>query len=122
MLCDIFSYIFICIFNFFIFFFFNDTATTEIYTLSLHDALPIHSIKWSAIFALHSMHPISAVRQPCAAHSSVSLVENSLCPSYTGQTSVFPGSLLLFLAGSVTITLVFARMSASLSLSVIAFP
>src|SRR3712207_9580381 len=26
-----------------IFFFFNDTATTEIYTLSLHDALPISS-------------------------------------------------------------------------------
>src|SRR3712207_6879259 len=25
----------------FLFFFFNDTATTEIYTLSLHDALPI---------------------------------------------------------------------------------
>src|SRR3712207_7314117 len=25
----------------FVFFFFNDTATTEIYTLSLHDALPI---------------------------------------------------------------------------------
>src|SRR5471030_520263 len=37
-----------CLFNllyypfaFFLFFFFNDTATTEIYTLSLHDALPI---------------------------------------------------------------------------------
>src|SRR6266567_9196272 len=29
---------FVC---FFFFFFFNDTATTEIYTLSLHDALPI---------------------------------------------------------------------------------
>ena len=27
------------------FFFFNDTATTEIYTLSLHDALPIS--RWS---------------------------------------------------------------------------
>src|SRR5215216_7897973 len=27
----------------FFFFFFNDTATTEIYTLSLHDALPIGS-------------------------------------------------------------------------------
>src|SRR2546429_1517897 len=26
------------------FFFFNDTATTEIYTLSLHDALPISAI------------------------------------------------------------------------------
>src|SRR3712207_1880627 len=27
-----------------IFFFFNDTATTEIYTLSLHDALPIFGV------------------------------------------------------------------------------
>src|SRR5260370_19801704 len=27
------------------FFFFNDTATTEIYTLSLHDALPISVVK-----------------------------------------------------------------------------
>src|SRR5256885_11375253 len=27
-----------------IFFFFNDTATTEIYTLSLHDALPIYFV------------------------------------------------------------------------------
>src|SRR5580658_11388508 len=33
------------------FFFFNDTATTEIYTLSLHDALPIprtRSVWWAA--------------------------------------------------------------------------
>src|SRR2546430_15057312 len=28
----------------FFFFFFNDTATTEIYTLSLHDALPISGL------------------------------------------------------------------------------
>src|SRR3989441_11112677 len=28
----------------FFFFFFNDTATTEIYTLSLHDALPIWAV------------------------------------------------------------------------------
>src|SRR3990170_8508645 len=35
---------FLFIFLFF-FFFFNDTATTEIYTLSLHDALPI-SQRW----------------------------------------------------------------------------
>src|SRR6266568_9427429 len=32
-------FIYFCFF--FFFFFFNDTATTEIYTLSLHDALPI---------------------------------------------------------------------------------
>src|SRR2546426_12422359 len=31
-----------CISTVFFFFFFNDTATTEIYTLSLHDALPIY--------------------------------------------------------------------------------
>src|SRR2546430_9106650 len=29
---------------FIFFFFFNDTATTEIYTLSLHDALPISAV------------------------------------------------------------------------------
>src|SRR2546422_6425196 len=29
------------------FFFFNDTATTEIYTLSLHDALPISLIEFA---------------------------------------------------------------------------
>src|SRR5436305_6307281 len=39
------SFLFIlCLFLylFIFFFFFNDTATTEIYTLSLHDALPIY--------------------------------------------------------------------------------
>src|SRR5262249_62115493 len=36
------SFSFLLPFSFFFsFFFFNDTATTEIYTLSLHDALPI---------------------------------------------------------------------------------
>src|SRR6266704_6954559 len=34
------SFVFFYFLSFF-FFFFNDTATTEIYTLSLHDALPI---------------------------------------------------------------------------------
>src|SRR3712207_8280577 len=51
------------------FFFFNDTATTEIYTLSLHDALPI-SLAWnnyqhleayfgvpSAGLVLHTINP-----------------------------------------------------------------
>src|SRR5258708_14847299 len=31
------------------FFFFNDTATTEIYTLSLHDALPIYPIDFVCV-------------------------------------------------------------------------
>src|SRR2546430_11263872 len=32
-----------------IFFFFNDTATTEIYTLSLHDALPISNFSFLGV-------------------------------------------------------------------------
>src|SRR2546427_3385856 len=36
----------------FLFFFFNDTATTEIYTLSLHDALPISMRKpWVSLLS-----------------------------------------------------------------------
>src|SRR3712207_7341932 len=38
-----------------IFFFFNDTATTEIYTLSLHDALPI-CVPWSLLSKLSVMN------------------------------------------------------------------
>src|SRR6185436_21128401 len=43
-ICFIFAFLFcymVVFIYFFFFFFFNDTATTEIYTLSLHDALPI---------------------------------------------------------------------------------
>src|SRR2546429_7167561 len=46
------------------FFFFNDTATTEIYTLSLHDALPIYPYvtvseapAWEALERLAKIHP-----------------------------------------------------------------
>src|SRR6266540_7301853 len=35
----------------FVFFFFNDTATTEIYTLSLHDALPISAYATDDVLA-----------------------------------------------------------------------
>src|SRR2546428_13610829 len=55
-----------CIFYFFlsvsmkIFFFFNDTATTEIYTLSLHDALPISE----ALVVGHEEETVLAVEQP----------------------------------------------------------
>src|SRR5256885_899973 len=38
----------------YIFFFFNDTATTEIYTLSLHDALPISDVQQAGFVVLKS--------------------------------------------------------------------
>src|SRR5256884_1800881 len=42
----------LCLISFF--FFFNDTATTEIYTLSLHDALPIFLLDISDLLVLLS--------------------------------------------------------------------
>src|SRR2546430_14444107 len=47
------------------FFFFNDTATTEIYTLSLHDALPI-SGGGLCPAARHAAHGRSDVDAPAA--------------------------------------------------------
>src|SRR5499427_10758953 len=43
-------------------FFLNDTATTEIYTLSLHDALPIWSSHWMALASI-----VYLVERECAA-------------------------------------------------------
>src|SRR6266496_6713847 len=46
------------------FFFFNDTATTEIYTLSLHDALPIEPLGMAAVPAL-----FVPIQLPCTVRS-----------------------------------------------------
>src|SRR2546428_6362846 len=42
------------------FFFFNDTATTEIYTLSLHDALPICGLQRLLHEGVAEAHPMLA--------------------------------------------------------------
>src|SRR2546429_3088356 len=49
-----------------LFFFFNDTATTEIYTLSLHDALPILRAKLDADRARAEglLDPLSGLYNP----------------------------------------------------------
>src|SRR5256886_6934293 len=46
------------------FFFFNDTATTEIYTLSLHDALPIYGAGAGAVQRLLDGEHLGVVRRP----------------------------------------------------------
>src|SRR5947209_10962340 len=46
------------------FFFFNDTATTEIYTLSLHDALPISRPSRPAASRKRPSSPATAWRRP----------------------------------------------------------
>src|SRR6266496_1065772 len=60
--------------HFFFFFFFNDTATTEIYTLSLHDALPIYGRAAVDLVlrprpALHAEHPLCVARERARAQS-----------------------------------------------------
>src|SRR5207237_9640029 len=55
-------YVILCVHSkffsfFFFFFFFNDTPTTEIYTLSLHDALPIWAEQLPALaIEPHHLH------------------------------------------------------------------
>src|SRR2546430_15755851 len=46
------------------FFFFNDTATTEIYTLSLHDALPISPHAGPGVRPVRSATRTKAARRP----------------------------------------------------------
>src|SRR2546427_13235336 len=48
------KYMSLFILFFLYFFFFNDTATTEIYTLSLHDALPISRTRGGCAGRAHS--------------------------------------------------------------------
>src|SRR5256884_4207752 len=56
------------------FFFFNDTATTEIYTLSLHDALPI-SIRSDSCGAHITGKPVSGIRTNQHVVKQVAIVE-----------------------------------------------
>src|SRR5260370_31531123 len=53
-------------------FFFNDTATTEIYTLSLHDALPIYSWVWGKYgsFVDHLLNRLTNISVFPGGHSS----------------------------------------------------
>src|SRR2546430_2389360 len=57
------------------FFFFNDTATTEIYTLSLHDALPIFRIP---VLTMHTKGDgLVLVQNESAYHTVVTEADNS---------------------------------------------
>src|SRR5260221_5079676 len=58
-----------------IFFFFNDTATTEIYTLSLHDALPICKLRVVAV--IRSCIGFAPPVPPHSTHTAVSRGEGT---------------------------------------------
>src|SRR5256885_12679371 len=66
-----------------LFFFFNDTATTEIYTLSLHDALPIFAQAAAELFPgeqgplFLGGHPMAGRELPGIAHADADLFRRS---------------------------------------------
>src|SRR2546422_11644279 len=73
-----------------VFFFFNDTATTEIYTLSLHDALPIllgaraAATRERGIHAgLHTVHPPAG--EAPAAVTPRAKARHANTPTYTNN-------------------------------------
>src|ERR1017187_10889989 len=61
-------------------FFFNDTATTEIYTLSLHDALPISQGTHCVSELSADSHP--SFRKHCGDRKSTRLNSSHRCISY----------------------------------------
>src|ERR1035438_10363281 len=63
------------------FFFFNDTATTEIYTLSLHDALPISINRYSVDGWKHEIYA-AGTRNPIGDRKSTRLNSSHLGISY----------------------------------------
>ena len=65
-----FFFLFLCVF------FFNDTATTEIYTLSLHDALPIWMETWMPVLT-DDTEPINPYRVIWEMNQTLDL-ENSI--------------------------------------------
>src|SRR5215471_5622795 len=91
-----FFYCFLVFVYFFFFFFFNDTATTEIYTLSLHDALPIAdwlpgdaplpaSVLCEVVAAVHAVggrvavHSQHAAGGAAAVEAGVDSLEHGMC-------------------------------------------
>src|SRR5260370_26811626 len=67
------------------FFFFNDTATTEIYTLSLHDALPIYVFAVEAVDRLRQLgHDVLGVLIERTGGSLAALV-GQLAASASGE-------------------------------------
>ena len=88
----VFNFFFFSFFSFsfsfsflFLFFFFNDTATTEIYTLSLHDALPICRCKKDASVSSILSTPIQQFRKKPKLNIELTTLKRRNWWSYAGS-------------------------------------
>src|SRR2546427_11066245 len=80
-----------------LFFFFNDTATTEIYTLSLHDALPISLVSVKGPSITVRFPPENRTRLPFELAWSPSAASST--PAFTSSSLYFPISARSFWLG-----------------------
>src|SRR2546428_7303233 len=69
------------------FFFFNDTATTEIYTLSLHDALPISIFATVCALLIILGGAISIPTLPIALFPNLAPPQVTVTSGYTGANA-----------------------------------
>ena len=65
---------YVCVFSVF---FFNDTATTEIYTLSLHDALPISRVSF---FRAHCSYQVERSLSQASGTTTMNSLPTITCP------------------------------------------
>src|SRR6266545_4655644 len=96
--------------GFFCFFFFNDTATTEIYTLSLHDALPI-----SGAVSVRTRTWIERSASPWSMPTTFTLLERAVPPTITA-IEAGPFRNLVWWSGDSAPTVVETRRGDSLVL------
>src|SRR5260370_42155764 len=87
-------------------FFFNDTATTEIYTLSLHDALPISVttglLAWTAAVRADELLPaVKPVEQAIDHYIDVGLTSNDLKAAQQADDATILRRVTLDLNGRV---------------------
>src|SRR5256886_16251000 len=75
---------------FFSFFFFNDTATTEIYTLSLHDALPIFLLLAEMLHHPNLVRPRGAGRAGPFAYHTRPFVHGTTLRAWIGNNGAVP--------------------------------
>src|SRR3712207_6198012 len=80
------------------FFFFNDTATTEIYTLSLHDALPIFAFSFAAssIYCFNDIYDVEAdKRHPVKCRRPIASGAVSIRSAYLLMGVMFVSSMTI---------------------------
>src|SRR5215212_9279910 len=95
-----FCFLLLCALVFLFFFFFNDPATTEIYTLSLHDALPIRSMPGVLQHTLDSLRK-SAVEAADAGLAGVMIFGIPAHKDARGSAAVDPEGILNVALGAV---------------------